>query len=162
MNNKGQKAWNKGIKTGLVPRTAFKKGEHRSPATEFKKGISASPNTQFKKGRGEQQKGKLNPNWKGGTTSENMMIRKSPEYKLWRIAVFTRDNFMCIWCGSKEKLNADHIKKFAHYPELRFAIDNGRTLCEECHRTTDNFGCKGRINNSNNGATSKWKCIASA
>ena len=136
--------WNKGKKTGLVPKTAFKKGEHPSPKTEFKKGVSASPNTQFKKGRGEQQKGKLNPNWKGGATPENMMIRKSPEYALWRTAVFTRDNFMCIWCGSKEKICADHIKKFAHYPELRFAIDNGRTLCESCHKTTDNFMNKGK------------------
>jgi len=30
--------WNKGKKTGLVPRTAIKPGQHLSPATEFKPG----------------------------------------------------------------------------------------------------------------------------
>lgn len=30
--------WNKGIKTGIVPRSAFKKG-HPAPKTTFKKGI---------------------------------------------------------------------------------------------------------------------------
>lgn len=33
-----EKPWNKGIKTGIVPKTAIKKGEHLSPDTEFKKG----------------------------------------------------------------------------------------------------------------------------
>jgi len=75
-------------------------------------------------------------NWKGGITPHNRKLRCSLEYTLWRRAVLSRDNYKCIWCGSKEKLEVDHIKKFSLYPELRFAIDNGRTLCSKCHKTT--------------------------
>jgi len=89
-------------------------------------------------------KGKKHPNWRGGLTTKNERIRKSKEYKLWRKSVFERDNYQCIWGGKEHgsKLNADHIKPFALFPELRFAIDNGRTLCVECHRKTDTFGGK--------------------
>ena len=94
--------------------------------------------------------GEKNHFWKGGITPINRRIRSSREYKIWRIAVFERDNYTCIWCGAKNceeqkvVLNADHIKPFAYYPELRFAIDNGRTLCEPCHKTTDTYGSKCR------------------
>ena len=81
------------------------------------------------------------PNWQGGITSINAQIRNSLEMKLWRKAIFERDNYACIWCGNNKSgnLNADHIKPFALYPELRFAIDNGRTLCVACHKTTDSY-----------------------
>lgn len=85
--------------------------------------------------------GKNNPNWRGGKTSENEKIRKSKEYELWRISVFIRDNYTCQECGHKGgNLNVDHIKQFAYFPQLRFAIDNGRTLCVECHRGTKTYG----------------------
>lgn len=85
-----------------------------------------------------------NPNWRGGITPPNLKIRTSREYRLWRKAVFERDGYECVWGGKDHgaKLVADHIKPFTHYPELRLAIDNGRTLCEECHKKTDTYGRK--------------------
>lgn len=89
--------------------------------------------------------------WKGGIDKPNHKIRNSLEYKIWRRAVFERDNYTCVWCGNKCTkgnpviLQADHIKPFAHYPELRFAIDNGRTLCIGCHKTTDTYGIKSKL-----------------
>lgn len=88
--------------------------------------------------------------WKGGITPINKKIRSSTEYKLWRTAVFERDKYICTECGVRSKkdfsieLNADHIKPFAYFPELRFAIDNGRTLCRKCHLETDTFGEKAK------------------
>lgn len=85
--------------------------------------------------------GAKSPMWKGGITPINKAIRASREYKLWQIAVFKRDNKTCVFCGYKSSNNeADHIKPFSDYPELRFAIDNGRTLCKPCHRKTDTYG----------------------
>ena len=85
--------------------------------------------------------GANNPSWKGGITPINTKIRNSPEYILWRKAIFERDNYTCIWCKQYSgSLVADHIKPFALFPELRFALDNGRTLCVICHRKTSTYG----------------------
>jgi 5-methylcytosine-specific restriction endonuclease McrA len=80
-------------------------------------------------------KGEKNNHWKGGVTPIHEAIRKSPEYKEWRLAVFTRDGFKCVICGSGRSgdLQADHIKPFCLYIDLRFDINNGRTLCKACH-----------------------------
>ena len=61
--------------------------------------------------------------------------RSDPDYKKWRNKVFQRDNYTCQKCKVfGVKLNAHHIKEWAVYPELRFEIDNGITLCEDCHK----------------------------
>lgn len=86
-------------------------------------------------------RGKDNKSWKGGITPINKAIRGSVEYRLWRLDVFERDNHTCVLCEQRGgTLNADHIKPFAYYPELRFDRNNGRTLCIECHRKTETYG----------------------
>jgi len=52
----------------------------------------------------------------------------------WRIAVFERDNYICQECGIRGgKLQSHHIKGWSDNPDLRFDINNGITLCLECH-----------------------------
>ncbi len=122
----------------------FMLGKKFSLETRIKMSNSISIATKGKPRLG--QRGNKHYRWNGGS-SENQRIRGSMEYKIWRTSVFQRDNYTCIWGGKahSSKLNADHIKSFALYPELRFAIDNGRTLCEACHATTDTYKGKSKI-----------------
>lgn len=161
---KGRVAWNKGTKglssNGMKGKKftdeekkrrgyySFKppsqKGKKRSDITKQKLALShlgKKPSLRQREVAKELWTRSGNPNWKGGITPINQFIRTSREYKIWRVSVFERDNYQCVWCGTKDApFNADHIKPFAFYPELRFAIDNGRTLCVPCHKTTDTYG----------------------
>lgn len=79
-------------------------------------------------------KGSGSSHWQGGITPINYKIRNSEEYKKWRTAVFSRDGYTCINCGKVGGyLEADHIKPFSLYPELRLDVSNGRTVCKSCH-----------------------------
>ncbi len=122
--------------------------ESREKMRQAKLGKKCSVETRQK--MSISHKGELAPNWKGGITPINLQIRASLEYRLWREAVFKRDNYTCQECQDKRggNLNAHHKKPFAFFPELRFAIDNGITLCESCHQKTETFG--NRINNNYN------------
>lgn len=123
------------------------KGYKFSPDVRQK--MSDGTKKAYSDGRKAHWKGKKRPdisrdnhyNWKGG--SENHRIRESVEYKLIREACFKRDDYTCLWCGQRGgELNADHIKPFSLFPELRFALDNLRTLCLACHRKTETYGGK--------------------
>lgn len=159
----GKTSWNKGLhwseevkrKIGLKGKGVSRNlGRKRPDLAELNKKLKTGfkHTEETKKRIGNSLVGKMskekNPQWKGGITPINKAIRTSREYKLWREAVFKRDNYTCIWCGKKfikgitgdVIIQADHIKPFSDYPELRFAIDNGRTLCFECHKKTDTYG----------------------
>lgn len=101
------------------------------------------------------------PNWKGGLSPLHELIRHSDENKKWIKDVFTRDNYTCQDCGKAGSyLEAHHKKEFsiilqeflAQYSQFspiedketlaRLAItyspfwdiNNGETLCEDCHK----------------------------
>lgn len=73
------------------------------------------------------------PAWKDGKSLERERLRLGPEIKIWRKAVFSRDNHTCQQCGVNKELQAHHIKEWATHPDLRFDINNGVTLCIDCH-----------------------------
>ena len=65
-------------------------------------------------------------------------LRKTADYIHWRESVFKRDDFTCQECGKRGgKIQAHHVKQFAYYPELRFDVNNGKTLCEPCHKSIE-------------------------
>ena len=48
--------------------------------------------------------------------------------------VFKRDDYTCQICGERGgQIHVDHIQPWAEYVELRFDINNCRTVCMSCH-----------------------------
>jgi len=84
--------------------------------------------------------GSKNPNWKGGTSPRHKLDRMSLPYRVWREKVFKRDDYTCQECGKRGcYLEPHHIKPFALFPELRFVVSNGITLCKKCHKKTPSY-----------------------
>jgi 5-methylcytosine-specific restriction endonuclease McrA len=80
----------------------------------------------------KRKSGEGNNNWKGGVTPERKTVRKSWKYRLWSFAVRERDG-KCKDCGSTENLHAHHIERFLINKEKQYDLDNGITLCSNCH-----------------------------
>ncbi len=69
------------------------------------------------------------------TTQEERKCRK---YKAWRLAVIRRDEHACQQCGydggADHSLHVHHRLPWAAFRRHRFDVDNGLTLCAECHK----------------------------
>lgn len=141
------KVWNKGLK-GLIP---WNKGK-KSLVKVWNKGKKLGPlSIELKLRLSESHRGEKSHLWKGGKDSLNHLIRGSFKYRQWRSDIFTRDNFTCQYCSSRGcYLNAHHLKEFykivdeykiktleqAFSCEELWNINNGITLCEDCHNKT--------------------------
>ncbi|MBW3113487.1 HNH endonuclease [Bacillus sp. MCCB 382] len=73
--------------------------------------------------------------WKGGFHTESQRARRTIEYANWRKKVFEKDNFTCQCCGDNTggNLEAHHILNFSNNHHQRFEVDNGITMCRNCH-----------------------------
>jgi len=54
-------------------------------------------------------------------------------YNQWRREVRKRDCNKCKICKSEEKLVVHHLNNFTNFPLERISLENGVTLCENCH-----------------------------
>lgn len=81
-------------------------------------------------------RGEKHWNWKGGypRTNRNMLMQRQ-DYRDWRKSIFDRDDYTCVMCKrTKVYLNAHHKKSWRDFPDLRYDINNGMTVCEPCHK----------------------------
>ena len=135
-------------------------GKKISIAKTGKKRAPFSLETRRKMGLAHQ--GEKSYLWKGGISKINRLCRGMGEYYQWRSDVFQRDNWTCKTCGiNGVYVTAHHIKGFSKIikennvksreharklPEL-WDVNNGITLCEDCHKLTDNYKGRGKKKN---------------
>jgi hypothetical protein len=73
--------------------------------------------------------------YKPALSHEDRHVRRNlVELREWRTAVFRRDAFKCGLCGAGGSVQAHHLDCWADYPERRFDLSNGITLCRPCHK----------------------------
>lgn len=89
-------------------------------------------------------------NWKGGATPINQRNRTSEDASAWKLAVLSRDNYSCRMCGSKDELQAHHINSWTDFPEDRFILENGLTMCKPCHSFYHQYEKEVRRNQNQN------------
>lgn len=85
---------------------------------------------------GVQRFGSANPNFKEDITEEEREKgRLITGYGLWRKGVYERDNYTCQCCGSNKggTLVAHHLNGYHWFKEGRTDVNNGVTLCVNCH-----------------------------
>lgn len=152
ISKKGQIPWNKNMAgwTNNYKNAGFQKVNKYG---KIRLGMKATKETieKLRKSHIGKMKGENHPNWKRGTALLEEQIRKCFEYRQWRSDVFTRDNFTCQDCGKRGgDLEAHHIKEFslilkenniktleeAMNCEELWNINNGITLCKNCHNKT--------------------------
>lgn len=91
----------------------------------------------YKNGIGKTILGENHPSYNFELTQEERVRgRFYHEYRVWRTAVYTRDNFTCICCGDSTSGNlvAHHLYSYHANEELRTELNNGVTLCRGCHK----------------------------
>lgn len=103
--------------------------------------------------------GSGHPNYNPEITDEERIRKRDyPEYSKWRNSVFERDNYRCMKCGDSQggNLVAHHLDGYGWCIEKRTDIDNGVTLCEQCH--TD-FHSKYGYGNNTKSEYDEWVTI---
>ena len=146
---KGMTPWNKGIKKPMPICSKCGIKLKKKNSKFCKKCVPRTWGNKISKSLIGRNRGKKSSNWKGGISSLNKLIRACYKYRQWHYDVLTRDNYICQKCLRRGgKLHIDHYPKMFrsiiheyNIKTLKQALDceelwninNGRTLCKECH-----------------------------
>jgi len=134
----GRVPWNKGRNCANEEKQKLSEAHKRGPA-RYWLGKKRPDISKLKRGKpNEAMRGENNPKWKGGKSRDYKSHYNGLEYREWRRQVFERDNFTCQRCCRNQcYIEPHHIKSWTEYPELRFDVANGITLCLDCHSEVD-------------------------
>lgn len=88
---------------------------------------SPTKRPEVRKKNSDAQKARIGKNASRYVDGRHIKLRQ------WRAAVFKRDNYTCQKCNSADNLLAHHILKKEEYPEIKYLVENGITLCQTCH-----------------------------
>ncbi len=129
-SQKGKIPWNKG-KTNIYSKDTINKIKLARSKQRIKHSAEA------RRKIGLAHSGEKSYLWKGGVSKTNRSLRKqlteTIDYKLWRTAVFERDDYTCLVCNRHGvRLHAHHIVRWSESVALREVVSNGATVCENC------------------------------
>ncbi len=109
------------------------KSANRPPWNKGLKGYNAGAEHWLYGKKRPEMTGEKHFNWKGGSTDADRFERNKFKETI-QPNILRRDNYTCQFCEQiGGYLQVDHIKPWAKYPELRFDVNNCRTLCMACH-----------------------------
>ena len=60
-------------------------------------------------------------------------VQRDKRWPALRQAARRRDNWCCVKCGHRGRIEVDHIKPVRDAPELAFDLTNLQCLCRQCH-----------------------------
>ena len=89
----------------------------------------------------DRNRGENNPSYNPNKTDEERTQGRILDgYKEWKKKCKERDNFTCQCCKKRGgTLHSHHIYSYAEYPDLRTDLENGITLCVNCHKGEGGF-----------------------
>ena len=156
----GKPTWNKGKKLSDTHKKNLSKSHKGKPSSFIGKHHTLETKEKIRLSKS----GNKSNLWKGGISKISALIRGCFQYRQWRSDVFTRDNFICQECGIKSGcghtviFQAHHIKSQSEILEEYqiksieealtceelWNINNGVTLCLDCHKLTDTYAGRNR------------------
>ena len=148
--------WHKQRQGNTNSRGCKRSAETKNKISSANSGKKRTPD-QLERLRALDRRGVRNANWRGGSSGIPHLIRTSFLYRQWRSDIFTRDGYSCTMCGDAKGHNLcahhkikvlDIIKEYnikstdqAMSCEKLWDINNGTTLCKDCHIKIHSKGC---------------------